>query len=226
MLHAYPKRCPAPSHGGSALPPVMLHHVPRAMAPQLSRPGLPKLALLVLDGLALDQWIVLREVLLQQRPGWRFVEEAVFGWVPTITCVSRQALFAGKALFFPGSIHTTDKEAAMWTQFWVDHGLSAGEVGYVRGLAEMTDLAEVDGLLSRPAVRVAGLVVDKIDRIMHGMELGTAGMHNQVRQWAEQGILTPLLDMLLERSFDVWLTSDHGNIEAMGIGRPSEGGPG
>jgi hypothetical protein len=26
--------------------------------------------------------------------------------------------------------------------------------------------------------------VDKVDKIMHGMEMGMAGMHNQVRQWA------------------------------------------
>jgi len=56
---------------------------------------------------------------------------------------------------------------------------------------------------------------------MHGMELGTAGMHNQVRQWA-QGFIAQLLD-LLNHSFRVFLTSDHGNIEATGIGRPSEG---
>jgi len=44
------------------------------------------------------------------------------------------------------------------------------------------------------------------------MELGTAGMHNQVRQWALQG-LAQLLD-LLYHSFQSLLTSDHGNIEA------------
>jgi len=47
-------------------------------------------------------------------------------------------------------------------------------------------------------------------------------MHNQVRQWALQGFIAQLLD-LLNHSFRVFLTSDHGNIEATGIGRPSEG---
>jgi hypothetical protein len=67
------------------------------------------------------------------------------------------------------------------------------------------------------------LVVDKIDRIMHGMELGTAGMHNQVRQWAAQPYLSALLDLLSKSGFHVYLTSDHGNIEAEGCGRPAEG---
>lgn len=55
------------------------------------------------------------------------------------------------------------------------------------------------------------------------MELGTAGMHNQVRQWAEQGFMVDLLNLLNKQGFSVFLTSDHGNIEAKGCGRPSEG---
>jgi hypothetical protein len=55
------------------------------------------------------------------------------------------------------------------------------------------------------------------------MELGTAGMHNQVRQWASLPYMVALLDLLLNRGFSVFLTSDHGNIEARGCGRPAEG---
>jgi len=77
----------------------------------------------------------------------------------------------------------------------------------------------VEEVLSHPKVRAVGLVVDEVDKIMHGMELGTAGMHNQVRQWALQGFIAQLLDLLLQ--LQSLLTSDH--IEATGIGRPSEG---
>jgi len=72
-------------------------------------------------------------------------------------------------------------------------------------------------------MRVLGLVVDTVDKIMHGMELGAAGMHNQVRQWAEQGFLGDLLTLLTRQGCRVYLSSDHGNIEATGIGSPSEG---
>jgi len=58
---------------------------------------------------------------------------------------------------------------------------------------------------------------------MHGMELGAAGMHNQVRQWAEEPYMAYLLDMLLDQGFSVFLTSDHGNTEAEGCGSPAEG---
>ncbi len=209
-------------HNQPATPPVMLHHVPRAMTRHLKSAG--KVALLVMDGLALDQWVVLRDILLRQLPQVRLREDAVFAWVPTITSVSRQATFAGKPpLYFAGSIFSTDKDEKAWTQFWMDEGLSQPEVAYARKLRDEPSLAVVEEVLSHPKIRVVGLVVDKVDKIMHGMELGATGMHQQVRQWGEQGFLAKLLDLLMARGFVVILTADHGNVEAAGSGRPSEG---
>ena len=220
---AWTERRYAGLHNQPPDPPVMVHHVPRYLARQLEHGSEDKVALLVVDGLALDQWLVLRDVLADQRPCLRFREGAVFAWVPTITSVSRQAIFAGKPPFyFPSSILTTDREARLWSQFWVDQGVAARAVGYAKGLGD-GPLDGVSELVSRTGIRALGLVVDKVDRIMHGMELGTAGMHNQVRQWAGEGFMAELLDKLLGDGFAVYLTSDHGNIEAEGRGRPSEG---
>lgn len=211
------------------VPPVMVHHIPRFMAHSLlgtQSSLLPaKCALLVLDGLSLDQWIVLRKALVKQRPIYRFRENAVFAWLPTITSVSRQAVFAGRApYYFPNSIYTTNKEPALWEQFWTDQGLTRQEVAYAytKGRGDDT-LGSIEELVTRPKTRVAGLVVGMVDEIMHGMELGAAGMHNQVRQWAGQPFIANLIDLLLDNGFRVLLTSDHGNIEAAGCGRPAEG---
>jgi len=180
-------------------------------------------AFVLVDGLSLSQWIVMRKELTNQRPGYRFRENALFAWIPTITSVSRQAAFAGKPpLYFPSSIHTTNKEPALWTKFWVDQGITQQEVAYAKGLGDGA-LDSVEEMIARPKTRVAGLVVDKVDKIMHGMELGAAGMHNQVRQWARQPFIANLVDLLLKNGFRVYLTSDHGNIEAAGCGRPAEG---
>ena len=101
-------------------------------------------------------------------------------------------------------------------------GLTQQEVAYTKGLGDGT-LESVEEMIARPKTRVVGLVVDKVDKIMHGMELGAAGMHNQVQQWAGQPFMANLVDLLLENGFRVYLTSDHGNIEASGCGRPAEG---
>ena len=205
------------------VPPSMLHHIPRFLARQIAEDAKSKIAVVVVDGLAMDQWLVIRDALRDGDRTWRFREEGVFAWVPSLTSVSRQAIFAGRPpVFFPNSIQSTHKEPALWNQFWADQKLGANEILYVKGLGQ-GDLEELSEALSHPKLRVAGLVVDKIDKIMHGMELGSAGMHNQVQQWAQQSYLGSLLNVLLEHGCRVYLTSDHGNIEAEGVGRPAEG---
>jgi hypothetical protein len=206
-----------------ATDPVMLHHLPRFFAHSLQ--PTTKLAFLLVDGLSLDQWIALREVLHEQEPTLLFRERAVFAWIPTITAVSRQAAFAGQPpIFFPESIHTTHKEPELWTTFWEEKGLSKAEVTYLKGLGNgKSDVQKIDELIAQPKLRVVGLIINKVDDIMHGMQLGSAGMHNQIRQWARQGFMRDLITLLLDKGFHIYLASDHGNIEASGVGRPSEG---
>ncbi len=217
-------------HNLPADPPVMVHHIPRFLAQRaLNQTGVDgttsssKVALVVVDGLAPDQWVVLRGMLSEQHRDWDFHESGVFAWVPTLTSVSRQAIFAGRApMFFPASIQTTDREPAEWSQYWADQGVPQGEIGYRKSLGDQK-AEDLEEFLSESPVRVLGLVVDKVDKIMHGMKLGAAGMHNQVRQWAEQGWLATLVEMLLDHGFGVYITSDHGNVEALGWGTVSEG---
>ena len=140
-------------HNQPPAPPVMVHHLPRFLARRLADAPRRKVALVVVDGLALDQWLVLRDVLAMQRSGLRFREGAAFAWIPTITSVSRQAIFAGKPpLHFPASILRTDRETALWTRFWADQGLAVRETGYAKGLGDgLPD--GVRALVSRPKMR-------------------------------------------------------------------------
>ena len=204
-------------------PPVMLHHLPRFLARVRGSANDLKIAFLLLDGLSLDQWLTLKKVLRRQESQLIFEDSLVFAWIPTITSVSRQAAFSGKLpAYFPTSIHTTNKEATLWAEFWAGEGLDTQEVVYERGLRD----GDLNGLLDRvsnPSVRVVGLVVDMVDKIMHGMELGTAGMHNQISQWGRGGFLLRMITSLLDLGFFVYLGSDHGNIEATGLGNPKEG---
>ena len=204
-------------------PPVMIHQIPRLLARRLQESRDGKVALVVMDGLALDQWVVVHELLAQQRPELRFREESLFAWIPTLTMVSRQACFAGRPpLYFATSIDSTDGEPSAWKRFWGDEGPSPVEAVYEKNLRDRSDVGRVEELVSHPGARAVGLVVDAVDRIMHGMTLGSAGMHNQVKLWTESGVLAALLDTLLDRGFAVFLTSDHGNVETRGCGSPRE----
>lgn len=203
--------------------PVMLHHVARALARNLEKNKDARAALFVIDGLAWDQWVTVRQELQRQVQALVMRESSVFAWVPTLTSVSRQALFAGKAPFyFPASIKSTNSEEGLWSQFWEDAGIPKNAIGYKRGLGSGEPVADLENV-AHPRTRVLGLVVDTIDSIMHGMQLGAAGMHNQVRQWCERGYLQGCIGYLLDKGYQVWLTSDHGNIESKGQGRPVDG---
>jgi len=48
-------------------------------------------------------------------------------------------------------------------------------------------------------------------------------MINQVRQWTDQGDLAKLIHLLSKNHYQIYISSDHGNIEATGFGRPDEG---
>ena len=204
--------------------PAMLHHVSRRLAREIEDGSNSRVALIVVDGLALDQWISVRQILQAQNSSLVVKESAVFAWVPTLTSVSRQAIFSGKPpIYFPASIQSTNSESSLWKQFWEDAGLSRLDIAYQRGLGDGDVSAILEAVIHPDRTRAVGLVVDKVDKIMHGMQLGAAGMHNQIKQWAYGGFLNSLIDYLLDRGYQVWMTSDHGNIECQGKGRPSEG---
>ena len=208
--------------------PAMVHHVARSIARELEQSKQARAALIVVDGLALDQWITVRRTLEEHDRALLMHETAIFAWIPTLTSISRQAIFAGRPpLYFPASIHSTNAEGNLWRKLWKDAGFSKAEIAYRRALGDMPasgNIAEtLYAALISPKTRIAGLVVDKVDRIMHGMQLGSPGMHNQLAQWCRGGFLSTLIGKLLDRGFDVWLTADHGNIECEGAGRPSEG---
>jgi hypothetical protein len=203
--------------------PVMVHQVARFLARERNRRKLPRVVLLVLDGMALDQWLVLRRCLVEQNAAWRFEESLTFAWVPTLTTVTRQAIFAAEPpLYFPESLATTSRERSHWIRFWEDQGMVRGAVELVTNLQGPED-ADLERALGNSRLAVLGLVWNMLDDIMHGMQLQTAGMHDQVRLWARQGHLQRLLTRLVDEGFAVYLTADHGNVTARGVGQPREG---
>jgi hypothetical protein len=204
--------------------PAMLHHVPRRLARDLEGTKNGHIALLVIDGLAMDQWVAIRQILQEQDQRLVIRESAAFAWIPTLTAVSRQSIFSGKPpLYFPSLINSTNSEGNLWKQFWESVGLSRLDIAYQRGLGDGDVASVLDVTFNPGRTKVVGLIVDKVDKIMHGMQLGAAGMHNQIKQWCRGGFLDSLINYLLDNDYMVWMTSDHGNIECEGKGRPLEG---
>jgi len=117
--------------------PVMVHHIPRYLAHLRAKEGAKTIALLVIDGLALDQWLIIRNFLRDRCPAWRIEESQVFAWVPTLTSISRQALFAAEPpLYFKDTLMTTSKEEQYWHRFWGDTGVRRENIYYRKGLGD------------------------------------------------------------------------------------------
>ncbi len=208
-------------HNHPPMPPVMLHHIPRNMAREIESSSHAKSALILIDGLALDQWVTLRNGMDISH---RLTESSVFAWVPTLTSVSRQALFSAKSPYqFAKTIHTTSSEPKAWQQYWLEHGLDSSEIFYRKSLGTDDDILVLIDQLSDHRLRSVGLVINTVDDIMHGMKLGSEGMHNQIDVWANKGYLSQLIEALIGYGFTIHLTSDHGNVEALGCGKINEG---
>jgi len=213
--------------------PAMVHHISRFLSHRFVPTGAGaagcspgKHALVVIDGLALDQWVVVRDG-LERQLGVTLEEGGVFAWVPTLTGVSRQSIFTGDPPFyFSGSLKSTSKEPNQWRRFWEDAGAAKVEVGYACQKKQEDDrayLERVRELAEHPKCRVLGIVIGTIDQTLHASVMGSGGLHASVKHWCKSGAPGNLISLLLEEGFDVYITADHGNIESIGMGKPNVG---
>lgn len=202
--------------------PVMVHHIPRFLRHRRAC-GEENIALLVFDGLAFDQWVQIRERLLATTKRFVFEENTTFAWLPTVTSVSRQALFSGlKPREFEDSIGRTDKEELLWKTFWQNEGVNSTEVLYRRALKHTHQLSELATVLSDRQPKVLGLVIDEVDDRLH-KERSKKDVALWISNWINTGFVDQLFSMLLDKGYHIYLTADHGNVESTGVGRPKQG---
>lgn len=214
-----------------AFQPVMVDKVAHHMARGWATSGTPRerRALLVLDGMSLMQWPLFREELRREIPGLQMTESRIFAFVPTVTPVSRQALFSGELpSAFADSILMTQKEEARWGALWQQKGALKNGVAFLKqkdGEESAAFQARVAEVTANPAVRILGLVMGQIDKLTHGTSgiFDGAGLQTAVRHWVSSGAVAELVNALLNAGFTVWLTADHGHVGAVGVGKPQVG---
>lgn len=172
-----------------------------------------KIALLVLDGMSYSQWISVRKVLAAGDKDLAFEENTSFAFIPTLTSVSRQAIFSGTyPRMFGSSILTTKDEPKLWTKAWKDVCIPL----YVKN----SGTGKAEEILNEivPNANVVGIVINTIDDLMHGTIMGNREFYERIKIWMGNHFLNDLIEGLLDKGFNVWITADHGNVEAEGIG--------
>jgi len=65
-------------------------------------------------------------------------------------------------------------------------------------------------------------VVDEVDERLH-KERNKADVAHWIRRWLETGFVERLFTFLLGQGFSIYVTADHGNVQAVGVGRPNQG---
>lgn len=202
--------------------PAMVHHVPRFLRHRRVS-GESKVALLVFDGLAFDQWVQIRERLIADSNRFAFDEGTTFAWLPSLTSVSRQALFSGlKPREFEDSIDRSDREEALWKAFWQNEGVNANKVMYRRALRQIDQLDVLEADLNDRRPKVVGLVIDEVDDRLH-KERSKKDVAMWIGNWLSTGFVDRLFSLLLDKGYHIYLTADHGNVESTGVGRPNQG---
>lgn len=198
--------------------PKLVHHIPHYLARQSNE----KIALIVLDGMSFTQWHTIKSYLSKQ--AWKFEEDALFAWIPSVTSVSRQALFSGKEpRFFADSIMSTYKEKSLWTAFWEEQGFSPKNIAFEKSLGlALYNQKDLAYQLS-PSIRIYGAVIDVIDKFMHGSAQGLQSVQSELNTWLHSNYLISFIEDLMNSDFEVYLTADHGNVECVGRGRIAQG---
>lgn len=199
-----------------ALPYLPRPHAVHQIAPYLAALQSQRVALVVMDGMNWWQWRIIAAELATQ--GLRIENiSSVLACIPTITSISRVAIFAGKLPRSFFKMANQVGEGELWEEFWEENGLSAEHVrldvvGPTSSLVSSLDTA------CPATVQAFGAVVPRVDELIHNVGLNQRMFAAAVKSWAAQGELARYLGGLLHLSYDVYVTADHGNTSAQGIG--------
>lgn len=165
--------------------------------------GNGRVALLVVDGMAWWQYLVLREQLAAEKihPS----DSTIYAWMPTITMLSRQAIFRGDdpVLDYKQSPSSEEK---LWSAWWTEQGIPSSDIQYIYGDSE----PEIWSTTRRLAL--VSVTLDEVMHISDAPDLLLACTEAWARRFARTII------SLKDQGFKIYITADHGNVLSTGAG--------
>lgn len=159
-----------------------------------------KIALIVIDGLAFWQYELLKNKLPNDKE-----EEVIYSWIPSITQLSRQAIFRGDTPinnYKQGPV----SEEKLWKNYWNKKGINDFEIKYQHETIDLNNLETVSKL---------AIVFKDLDDKMHS-STDYNDLLKLTENWIERSKITNVIKALQEAEFRIFLTTDHGNIQAKG----------
>lgn len=159
-----------------------------------------EIALIVIDGLSFWQY-----ALIKNRLSGNKKEEITFSWIPSITQLSRQAIFRGSSPLESYKQNPTN-ESKLWKDYWKAKNFNDFEIQYQH---DTINLSNIDG------IKRMGIVYKDLDDYMHSSK-DYNDLLKLTENWFVRSKIQETIQELLSKGFRVIITSDHGNIQAKG----------
>lgn len=164
-----------------------------------------RITFIVIDGMNYWQWVILKYQL--EKMSLEIDEKSTLTWIPSITAWARQAIFAGKK---PDITADNRGEGELFKKYWMEKNkkLSYHQIAYeVVKTGQKLQVPTVD-------ITVAGFVTNGLDDLMHGNILGYEQLFINTKLWIEKSEICDSIKELRDAGFEVYISTDHGNIEA------------
>ena len=163
-----------------------------------------KIAFIVIDGMNYCQWTLLKHCLESEKLS--VDEKPTLSWLPSITAWARQSIFAGRK---PDLSINNRTEGELFKKYWIEkHQKQIYQVSY--------EAIKNNEKIKLPSsdVTVAGFVTNGLDELMHGNILGYEQLYINTKLWIEKSCICDAVKELRNAGYEVYISTDHGNIEA------------
>ena len=162
-----------------------------------------KVALVVIDGMAFWQYLMLAA---HFNDTIETTNEVIYSWIPSITQLSRQAIFRGDN---PVSTYVQNptNEAKLWKNFWINKGVLDAQISYEYNSLNQVDFTNIKRL---------AYVDVSLDEKMHACS-DYNDLFDLTQNWIENSEIIMDIELLISEDFTVFITTDHGNIQATGL---------
>lgn len=159
-----------------------------------------KVALIVVDGMAFWQYELLKKVLPEV-----ISEDVIYSWIPSITQLSRQAIFRGNIPqndYKQGPIN----EEKLWKSYWTNTGIEEYKIRYNHETIDLDNIINISKF---------AIVFKDLDEKMHSSS-DYKDLLSLTENWIARSEIGKVIHELKEAQFKIFLTTDHGNIQAKG----------
>lgn len=165
-----------------------------------------KVALLVVDGFTFWQYSVLRKHMVDA--GLSIADSLTASWLPSITMLSRQAIFRGDAPDYSYKQNPAN-EKKLWFNYWQQKGFGIYEIQY---------LYDTDEFIIDSSTKRLAFVTVEMDEKMHSCT-DYRDLLSLTENWCSR-IITKI-KAVVDAGFTLFLTTDHGSTLSHGWRRLS-----